>query len=296
MPYQFCTFVYRYRKNMQQLPQHRAFTLSDFGIHLRRVVPLQNDDTPMYSHQDDYYIIGLIEKGTGCCVIDFKEITISQGDLFLIQPRQVHRFIRSKDAVGWVLFADSNFVGYEAKRIFDEFQLFASSIKTDERKMNELKQMASILTYRINGITDELTKATVRKLTEAYINIIAESVREIGLRQVKYSHRHIEIILSFFHLLTEHIAVNRFPSYYASLLNISPVYLNEIVKEVTGISATLYIRNELILQAKRLLVHTNLSIKEISNSLGIDDYAYFSRIFKQTTGISPSVFRLKNLE
>lgn len=145
-------------------------------------------------------------------------------------------------------------------------------------------------------MTDVLAKVTVRRLAEAYINIVAESVREIGLKQVRYSHRHIEIVLSFFHLLTEHITNSRSPSYYASLLHISPVYLNEVVKEVTGISATSYIRNELILQAKRLLVHTDYAIKEVSNSLGIDDYAYFSRVFTQTTGISPSAFRARNLE
>ena len=282
---------------MQQLPQHRAFTLSDFGLRFRRVAPSQDNDAPItYSHQDDYYIIGLVESGMGCCIIDFNKITINQGDLFLIQPRQVHRFIGSKDAVGWILFADSSFVGCEAKRIFDKFRLFASSVRTDKRRMNELKQIASILKDRINNITDELAKASVRKLAETYINIVAESVQEIGLQQVRYNHRHIELILSFFHLLTEHIAISRSPSYYASLLHISPVYLNEIVKEVTGISTTSYIKNELILQAKRLLVHTDLAIKEISNRLGIDDYSYFSRIFTQTTGISPSMFRQKNLE
>ena len=165
------------------------------------------------------------------------------------------------------------------------FLTSSASVKADERKMNELTQMALILAARINDMTDVLTKATVRRLAEAYINIV-----------VRYSHRHIEIVLSFFHLLTEHIAISRSPSYYASLLHISPVYLNEVVKEVTGISATSYIRNELVMQAKRLLVHTNYAIKEVSNSLGIDDYAYFSRIFTQTTGISPSAFRARNLE
>ena len=160
----------------------------------------------------------------------------------------------------------------------------------------QLAEAEKILKDRINNITDELAKATVRKLAETYINIVAESIQEIGLQQVRYNHRHIELILSFFHLLTEHIAISRSPSYYASLLHISPVYLNEIVKEVTGISTTSYIKNELILQAKRLLVHTDLAIKEISNRLGIDDYSYFSRIFTQTTGISPSMFRQKNLE
>ncbi|MBM6658124.1 helix-turn-helix domain-containing protein [Bacteroides gallinaceum] len=159
-----------------------------------------------------------------------------------------------------------------------------------------MRQIISMLANRINSITDELVKATVRKLAETYIGIVAESVREAGLQQERHSRRHIEIVLSFIHLLAERLAVNRSPSYYASLLHISPVYLNEVVKEVTGMSATLYIRNELILQAKRLLVYTGLAVKEVSDRLGIDDYAYFTRIFTQTTGISPTTFRQKNLE
>ncbi len=280
-----------------ELPQHKASALSDFGMRLHRIVPSQDHDAPvLYSHQDDYYIIGLVEKGSGCFLIDFQEITVSEGDVLLIQPRQVHRFVRAKEVTGWLLFADSSFVGHEAKQIFDRFQLFASSVKTDKQKMHELQQMASILAARADHLTDELKKATVRKLVEAWVNLVAESVRQIGLQPVRYSQRHIEIVLSFFRLLTERIAISRAPSYYADLLHISPVYLNEIVKEVTGTSTTLYIRNELILQAKRLLVHTNLSIKEISGRLGIEDFAYFSRMFTQTTGISPSAFRQKNLE
>lgn len=281
---------------MESLPQHRAYTFSEFGIRIRRIIPTQDNDAPItYAHQDDYYIIGLVEEGRGRCMIDFKDITVSQGDLFLIQPRQVHRFVDSERAKGWILFAESSFVGYKAKHISDRFQLFASSVKTDERRINELKHIASILTARIGDITDELKKDTIRKLAEAYINVVAESIQEIGLQQTKYSPRHIEIVLSFFKLLTEHISISRTPSYYASLLHISPVYLNEIVKEITGFNTTSYIRNELILQAKRLLVHTDLAIKEISNRLGIDDYAYFSRVFAQTTGTSPSEFRQKNL-
>ena len=58
-----------------------------------------------------------------------------------------------------------------------------------------------------------------------------------------------------------------------------------------GMSATSFIKNETILRAKRLLAHTDLTVKEIADSLGIDDHAYFSRLFAQTTGISPTAFR-----
>ena len=192
--------------------------------------------------------------------------------------------------------ADSSFVGNAEKHIFDGFSLFASSFQMDMQRRKELTQIASILANRIDCTTDKPSKATARRLTETFIGIIAEAVENINLQQTKHSHRHIEIVLSFRRLLTKHLATSRQPSYYASLLNISTVYLNEVVKGVTGINATSYIKNETVLQAKRLLVHTNLAVKEIAYRLGIDDYAYFSRLFTQVTGISPTLFRERNLE
>ena len=153
-----------------------------------------------------------------------------------------------------------------------------------------------MLAGRTDSITDELTKATARRLTETFTGIVAEIVQNNMLQQVRHNRRHVEIVLAFINLLNRYLATNRSPSYYASLLNISPVYLNEVVKKTTGMSATLYIKNELILQAKRLLVHTDMAVKEISNRLGIDDYAYFSRMFTRTAGMSPDTFRRRNLE
>lgn len=281
----------------QQLPQHKALILSDFGVQLRRVTFAEEKNKPVtYPHQDDYYIIGMVEKGSGSGIIDFKECNFSQGDVFLIQPGQVHRFIGSNDVEGWILFTDSSFVGGAEKNIFDNFLLFASSVKVGIQRMNELKQIASILADRIDRASDKQSKTTARRLTETFVSIVAETVQETGLQHIKSSRRQIEIVLAFRHLLTEHLAVNRSPSYYASHLNISPAYLNEVVKEVTGMNASSYIRNETVLQAKRLLVHTTLAVKEISDRLGIDDYAYFSRLFTQTAGVSPSVFRERNLE
>lgn len=249
-----------------------------------------------YAHRDDYYIFGLMEEGTGCGIIDFEEQHISSGDVALIQPGQVHRFISLENARGWLLMADSSFVGSEEKCVFDNFSLFASSFQMDRQRRNELTQIASLLADRVDCTTDKLTKATARRLTETFIGIVAEAVRDINQQQTKHSRRHIEIVLSFRRLLAEHLATSRSPSYYASLLNISTVYLNEVVKGVTGMNATLYIKNEVVLQAKRLLVHTDLAVKEISDRLGIDDYAYFSRLFTQQAGISPTLFRERNLE
>lgn len=56
-----------------------------------------------------------------------------------------------------------------------------------------------------------------------------------------------------------------------------------------------YIKNEAVLLAKRMLVHTDLSVREIADRLGIDDYAYFTRLFTRTAGVTPTAFRLRYL-
>lgn len=297
---------------MSTLPQHKSSLLAASGVCLRRINAAGNEHSPVtYAHQDDYYIFGLVEGGTGCGVIDFKEQRFAAGDMFLIQPGQVHRFLGAESAEGWLLIADSSFVGGAEKCIFDNFSLFASSFRIDARRRNELLLIAALLAGRTGGITERqetgnttftkerqetaAEKATVRRIVETFIGIVAEAVEAAGMQQTRHSQRHVSLVVSFRRLLAEHLAANRQPSHYASLLNISTVYLNEVVKSVTGMNATSFIKNEVVLRAKRQLVHTDLSIKEIADSLGIDDHAYFSRMFTQATGVSPTLFRQRNL-
>ena len=202
---------------MNKLPQHKASQISDFGVYLRRINSSQSNHVPItYAHQDDYYIFGLVENGEGCGIIDFKEQHFSSGDAFLIQPGQVHRFINSENAEGWLLMTDSSFVDSAEKCIFDDFSLFASSFHIDEQRRNELKQIATLLAGRIDCIINKQTKATARRLAETFIGIVAEAVQDINLQQTKHSHRQMEIVLSFRRLLAEHLATSRQPSYYES--------------------------------------------------------------------------------
>ncbi len=284
---------------MNRLPLHNSAKFSDIGIVLRRISSIGNGNVPItYAHQDDYYIFGILESGSGCGVIDLKEHCITSGEVFIVQPGQVHRFISSeKNTKGWILIADSKYVGSIEKCVFDRFSLFASSFKIDAKRKNELMQIAHLIAGRMSGnFDDKLSRITATRLAEAFISIIAEAIQGINMQHLRFSQRHIEIVLNLRHLLAEHLATSRQPSYYASRLNISTVYLNEVVKTVTGISSTMFIKNEVILQAKRMLAHSHLSIKEIAIRLGIDDNAYFSRMFTLSTGISPTSFRQKYLE
>ena len=117
------------------------------------------------------------------------------------------------------------------------------------------------------------------------VTVVALVVDVIQKHQVSfvYDRRYKEITLKFRKLFKQYFKVSRIPSFYANLLNISTSYLNEALHEVTGISVSRNIQNEIVLMAKRELVYTSASVKEIAQNLGFDDYSYFSRLFSKVT-------------
>lgn len=80
-------------------------------------------------------------------------------------------------------------------------------------------------------------------------------------------------------------------SAYASLLNLSAGHLSEVVKAQSGRPAIKHIHERLVLEARRLLVHTPRSLKEIAYNLGFSEASYFNRFFKRETGITPAEYR-----
>lgn len=80
-------------------------------------------------------------------------------------------------------------------------------------------------------------------------------------------------------------------SEYAAMLNISAGHLSEVVKEQSGRPAIKHIHERLVLEARRLLVHTDTSLKEIAFDLGFSDASYFTRFFKRETGATPADYR-----
>ena len=291
------TLILQKKSTMPQITRHKVTKIPELGLQLRRINDTETDsDYITYTHQDDYYIFGLVENGTVTVVVDFEEQQFFPNDIFIIQPGQIHRLSGTEKAVGWIFFVDNSLVNDTEKYILDSFSLVASSLRTEEQQKIELIQIASMFASRMDYANSGLTKMILRKLAETFIAIVTEMAQGINLQNVSCKQRYVEIVILLRRLLTEHLATNHKPSFYASMLNISSGYLNEVVKEITGKSTTLYIKQELVLQAKRLLLHTNLAVKEISDRLGIDDYAYFSRLFAREAGMSPTEFRQKNLE
>lgn len=74
-------------------------------------------------------------------------------------------------------------------------------------------------------------------------------------------------------------------------VGISVAHLNSICRELAGLSALQIVHQRLLLEAKRGLIYTNLSVSQLADSLGFADAAYFARFFRRLTGVSPKAFR-----
>lgn len=277
------------------IPVHKAIQYSDYGIFAKEISPVSQNQLVDYVHRDDYYIFGMVERGTCRIGIDFKNYDLSAGDIIFTQPNQIHHLIDFSHAKVFILSIDEVFIDIPTKQILATYALSPTPFKINNMQGTELSQLFSMILRRIRQeVTDE-SNSVLQNLSCAVIGIITSAIQKIIGKQSQ-NRRHIEITLAFKELLSRETQINRNVSFYAESLNISSVYLNEAVKDVTGVSVSRYIQNELILKAKRKLVYSSLTVKEISIHLGVDDYAYFTRLFTKAVGMSPTCYRKKYLK
>lgn len=96
--------------------------------------------------------------------------------------------------------------------------------------------------------------------------------------------RNTVLVQSFMSELDKSYRDKKMVAYYAEILFVTPNYLNEIVKKVTGYVASYHIRQRVVFEAKRMALYSDYTMKEIAYDLGFLDSAHFSKFFKSTTG------------
>lgn len=277
---------------------HRAVRISDFGVRLKRVDPRTAVEPVRYLHCDDYYLFGWVEQGRCRIAVDFGEYALAGGELFCIRPGQIHRLIEGESLKASMLFVDAAFVEAADRRIFAEFALRPRPLRPDGALREELSALFAMIDRRSGLLTErpgaEESRRIIQRLAGVAAGIFADAVRQLLLPGTA-SRRMTDLALAFRELLDRERLLPGGPARYAAELHVSTGYLNEAVRSISGLSVGRCIRNELMLRAKRLLVHTSLDVRQIAFELGFGDAAYFSRLFTREAGISPTAFRRRYL-
>ncbi|MFD2742586.1 MULTISPECIES: AraC family transcriptional regulator [Sphingobacterium] len=240
-------------------------------------------------HKHDFFIIILFDQGKGVHTIDFQEYPISNREIHLLFPDQVHTWQMEPATTGYQLMIDQPYFDR-----FSTFLRFSSSNYINHPIIPLSDKSFELLHYEFTAIKHELEATSslseVISARAAVIAAIVSKAAELVFTDAKVFQSNPRLA-KFTTLIDREFKQQKQVSYYADILNISPNYLNILCKKSLNVSATQLIQQRILLEAKRLLQATDLSIKEIAFELGFVDHAYFSNFFKNQTRLTPTGFR-----
>lgn len=96
----------------------------------------------------------------------------------------------------------------------------------------------------------------------------------------------------FLDLVAKHYNTERFVAFYADKMCLTPKYISSLVKEVSGKTASEWIDEFVLSEARKLLESSMLSVQQIAYTLNFPNPSFFGRYFKNHTGISPLQYRI----
>jgi len=272
-----------------------AFVILDLGEMTRDLTAAAEDP-----HRHNYYTVIWTISGAGKHIIDFREYPVMANHIFFVSPDQVHQLIPDNHPSGYAILFTCDFLEkYSIREDFiSNIRLFRSSdenppLPVTEKMHAKLKLFADCMLEAFHSLTDmrfETIGAYLKLLLIECNNscsLYPESnpqSAEVGRSLVKIFKELVEKNFNVWHQVQD----------YAWEMNVTPGYLNEVIRTAIGQSAKEYIQNRLVLEARRMSLFTNQSIKEIGYTLGFDDPSHFSKFYKSYTGKSLQEFKMSD--
>ncbi|CAA6798715.1 MAG: Transcriptional regulator, AraC family [uncultured Aureispira sp.] len=250
-------------------------------------------DRDLEPHRHTFYELFFFFAGNGSHLIDFKDFSIAPPSIQLVGPHQLHQLKHSKDSQGYVIkiqptlitsnpFLNNffNFIQYN--------QHFEAGVAISPEESSLLKSSYLFLKSYHNDNSDDSVFAALSALN-LYISILK---KHQNLSQQSEKSPNNEYFNQFLDLAEQNYQIEKSADFYTKTMNISLNRLNNIVKERTGMTAKKFLINRVLLEAKRLIIHSEKTVKEIAYQLEFLEPAHFSNFFKKHLGITPSTFRM----
>ncbi len=267
--------------------------INSFSNHLKRNKNLINKP-----HSHNFYLCVLFTEGTGTHEIDFNSYSINPGKVFFLKPGQTHFWKFETQPQGYIFFHSKEF--YELKFLehkLNSFPFFYSNqnppvLELGPKKLYDLnvKFQEVYAEYLQTNLLRELK--IVNSLNNIYIELTRAYTLDINLGKLN-SPNYSNILETLENLINVHFYREKFPKFYADKLSITTKHLNRVVKKTINKTTSQLISERIILEAKRLIVHSHDNLANIAYTLEFSDYAYFSKFFKLKTGMTPLDFRKK---
>lgn len=251
-----------------------------------------------YPYRSDHFTIILVTEGNASLKLDLIDYTIEKHNLLIISPNDVRQFIKiSPDCTFIGVGFTQDFLLHSGlhKKNIDAFDFFSSQaepvVKLDEKNTEVLFQLFSILHKKTTSKEESyFTDEFIYHSFSALIFEIASLFRKSNTIHLKITRKE-DLAMRFMKLLPLHFKQHRSLQFYADLLFITPKYLTQTIKQITGKTAGEFIDEMVIMEAKVLLNDFSKSIGQVAEELNFSDQFYFSKFFKKHTSFNPSDYR-----
>lgn len=272
--------------------------LETMNIDIRPLeVHVLNPNNLKFPHRHSFYTLIYISEGSGTHDIDFRRFEVLPNQLFFMNEGQVHEW-DLKNIKGFTFFFKKDFYEVVEKSLSLQALPFFNNSATEAPMVIFDKDDALKIQSLFEEIMLEFTNKNPhhQSLIKSLLKIIL--IRSLRIYKPLYtneaSNLNVSKVRFFEQLIERHYLELKSVKEYADKMSLTANYLNAICSKTVGKSAGELIRNRVVLESKRLLLHSSMSICEMGYHLGYNDCSYFIRLFKNDTGVTPEQFRTNN--
>lgn len=254
---------------------------------------------PKGSFRSDFFSIGCVTSGSMKIRIDFKDYEISPGCMFMSVPFSLKQIAQvdsnchmSGVSFTYDMFGDLNL----SDKISEVVGFFASKIvrpwMLDQKEWELYNYLIGAIIKRGDTLTSHIygRELLANSIADFIFEIAEIARRKMDVVSINYGRKE-ELVMRFSRMAMEHHLQHRKLTFYSDKLFVTAKHLSETAKQVTGKTAGQIIDELNLIEARRLLQETHLSISEIAHLLNFSSPAFFSKFFTRMLGVSPRDYR-----
>lgn len=248
-----------------------------------------DEDLDIELHRHDYYELFFFFGGSGNHIIDFETYDLSQNCIQIVRPHQLHQVLQSTDSQGYVVKINPIFI--QSNPLLLQFFNWINYNKNIQNGVNIQPKETAILLNACEHLI-HLKEANLFSLIGFIGHYISFFKNNQQLKEKEDNDIENNFFTEFVALAESNYTSKKSADFYATQIYLSLNKLNTIVKGRTGMTVKRFLTERLLLEAKRLLVYSQKSVKEIAYELEFLEPPHFTNFFKKYTGETPSKFRI----
>ncbi len=245
----------------------------------------------MEVHRHDYVELFLLQ-GRGSVLVDFENCPLSGRSLIVIGPGRVHAWQANAMTGLYIAFTQEFFdgAGPPPSTLFDYPFMFADELSSVIHLKPNQGAQAQGLFRDINSEFEKPEKLAV-EMIRGQLRLLMVHLARLYAARSPALFAAVSLVRRFRQAVERSFRASTSVRDYAQSLGVTTSHLNESLRLETGSTPGELIRTRLLLEAKRLLLHSELTMAEIGYELGFQDPSYFSRFIRRELKTSPAEHR-----